>query len=462
MLFSSMTFLFIFLPAVAAVYFLAPKRFKNDVLLVASFLFYAFGEPWYVFLMIASVFVNYVGARLIESTRFKKTVLFLTVAANLGTLGYFKYFNFVVENVNAVFGARLGPVYIVLPVGISFYTFQALSYVIDVYRGQVAAQKDAYRLALYIMLFPQLIAGPIVKYHDIAGQIDDRAEDIDDVYYGALRFIGGLAKKMLIADTLGMLADEVFGGDLRYVSTPVAWAGAIAYMFQIYYDFSGYSDMAIGLCRMFGFKIPENFDHPYVSRSITEFWRRWHISLSTWFKEYLYIPLGGNRVSKPRTAFNLMFVFLMTGLWHGAGWTFVLWGAFHGALIVCEKLAGLDTAKRGRARDFFMRVYTLAAVLAGWVLFRAESLPAAVDYFKKMLGLIPDEYAALDFVYYVDGEEALAFAFAAVLSAPVAKDFFTAQNKHPVLARAVALALFLLSVTVIGAGTFNPFIYFRF
>ncbi len=267
---------------------------------------------------------------------------------------------------------------------------------------------------------------------------------------------------MLIADTLGMLADEVFGGDLRYVSTPVAWAGAIAYMFQIYYDFSGYSDMAIGLCRMFGFKIPENFDHPYVSRSITEFWRRWHISLSTWFKEYLYIPLGGNRVSKPRTAFNLMFVFLMTGLWHGAGWTFVLWGAFHGALIVCEKLAGLDTAKRGRARDFFMRVYTLAAVLAGWVLFRAESLPAAVDYFKKMLGLIPDEYAALDFVYYVDGEEALAFAFAAVLSAPVAKDFFTARTKHPVLARAVALVLFLLSVTVIGAGTFNPFIYFRF
>ena len=325
MLFSSMTFLFLFLPAVCAVYYLVPKRLKNDVLLASSFFFYAWGEPHYVFIMILSVFINYAGALLIEKTNFKKLFLALTILLNLGFLGYFKYFNFLAENINLLLRRDIDPLKIIMPIGISFYTFQAMSYVIDVYRKTAPAQKNIYNLALYIVLFPQLVAGPIVKYHDIAAQIDGREEDIDKVYRGILRFIGGLAKKVMIANTLGAVADEIFAADLQYISVFLAWIGALAYMFQIYFDFSGYSDMAIGLCLVFGFKIPENFNYPYISKSITEFWRRWHISLSTWFKQYLYIPLGGNRISKARTAVNLMIVFLVTGFWHGASWNFILW-----------------------------------------------------------------------------------------------------------------------------------------
>ena len=463
MLFSSITFLFLFLPVVCAVYFLVPKRLKNDVLLAASFVFYAWGEPHYVFIMILSVFINYAGALLIEKTNFKKLFLVLTVVLNLTFLGYFKYFNFLIENLNLLLRRDVDPLQIIMPIGISFYTFQAMSYVVDVYRKTVSAQKNIYDLALYIMLFPQLVAGPIVKYHDIADQINDREENIDKVYRGILRFIGGLAKKVMIANTLGAVADEIFASDLQYISAPLAWIGAAAYMFQIYFDFSGYSDMAIGLCLVFGFKIPENFNYPYISKSITEFWRRWHISLSTWFKQYLYIPLGGSRVSKTRTAVNLMIVFLVTGFWHGASWNFILWGLWHGCFIVIEKLSGLNTEKPGIFRNMLLRGYALLVVVIGWVMFRADTLPAAAEYLKKMFGLIPDKYAALDLVYYVDGQELLAFAFAVLLSTPAARHFFDVSGKYRSAAvQIIMLALFLISSAMIAAGTYNPFIYFRF
>lgn len=463
MLFSSMTFLFLFLPAVCAVYYLVPKRLKNDVLLASSFFFYAWGEPHYVFIMILSVFINYAGALLIEKTNFKKFFLALTILLNLGFLGYFKYFNFLAENINLLLRRDIDPLKIIMPIGISFYTFQAMSYVIDVYRKTAPAQKNIYNLALYIVLFPQLVAGPIVKYHDIAAQIDGREEDIDKVYRGILRFIGGLAKKVMIANTLGAVADEIFAADLQYISVFLAWIGALAYMFQIYFDFSGYSDMAIGLCLVFGFKIPENFNYPYVSKSITEFWRRWHISLSTWFKQYLYIPLGGNRISKARTAVNLMIVFLVTGFWHGASWNFILWGFWHGCFIIIEKLSGLNTEKPGIFRNALLRGYAMLVVVLGWVMFRADTLPAAAAYFKKMFGLIPDKYAALNPVYYVDGQELLAFTFAVLLSTPAARNFFDARGKYRSAAvQIVMLVLFLISASMIAAGTYNPFIYFRF
>lgn len=463
MLFSSMTFLFLFLPAVCAVYYLVPKRLKNDVLLASSFFFYAWGEPHYVFIMILSVFINYAGALLIEKTNFKKLFLALTILLNLGFLGYFKYFNFLAENINLLLRRDIDPLKIIMPIGISFYTFQAMSYVIDVYRKTAPAQKNIYNLALYIVLFPQLVAGPIVKYHDIAAQIDGREEDIDKVYRGILRFIGGLAKKVMIANTLGAVADEIFAADLQYISVFLAWIGASAYMFQIYFDFSGYSDMAIGLCLVFGFKIPENFNYPYISKSITEFWRRWHISLSTWFKQYLYIPLGGNRISKARTAVNLMIVFLVTGFWHGASWNFILWGFWHGCFIVIEKLSGLNTEKPGIFRNALLQGYAMLVVVLGWVMFRADTLPAAAAYFKKMFGLIPDKYAALNPVYYVDGQELLAFAFAVLLSTPAARNFFDARGKYRSAAvQIVMLVLFLISASMIAAGTYNPFIYFRF
>ena len=463
MLFSSMTFLFLFLPAVCAVYYLVPKRLKNDVLLASSFFFYAWGEPHYVFIMILSVFINYAGALLIEKTNFKKFFLALTILLNLGFLGYFKYFNFLAENINLLLRRDIDPLKIIMPIGISFYTFQAMSYVIDVYRKTAPAQKNIYNLALYIVLFPQLVAGPIVKYHDIAAQIDGREEDIDKVYRGILRFIGGLAKKVMIANTLGAVADEIFAADLQYISVFLAWIGALAYMFQIYFDFSGYSDMAIGLCLVFGFKIPENFNYPYVSKSITEFWRRWHISLSTWFKQYLYIPLGGNRISKARTAVNLMIVFLVTGFWHGASWNFILWGFWHGCFIIIEKLSGLNTEKPGIFRNALLQGYAMLVVVLGWVMFRADTLPAAAAYFKKMFGLIPDKYAALNPVYYVDGQELLAFTFAVLLSTPAARNFFDARGKYRSAAvQIVMLVLFLISASMIAAGTYNPFIYFRF
>ena len=342
MLFSSMTFIYMFLPIVLLLYLVTKKELHNPILLVASIIFYAWGEPKYLAIMLLTIIINYYGAISIDKfKKHKKLCLVMTIIANLSFLVYFKYFNFLIENCNGLFHSNISALNIIMPIGISFYTFQALSYVVDVYRGEVKAQKDFYKLALYICLFPQLVAGPIVKYHDVADQIDSREVNFEKVDLGVKRFIIGLSKKVLIANTMGAIADKIFTQAPDTFSHSIAWLGAVAYTFQIYFDFSGYSDMAIGLGLIFGFKFLENFNYPYISKSITEFWRRWHISLSTWFKQYVYISLGGNRQGKVKTIRNLGIVFLLTGIWHGAAWNFVVWGIWNGFFIILEKLLNI-------------------------------------------------------------------------------------------------------------------------
>ena len=466
MLFSSVSFLFMFLPLVCAAYFLVRRELKNDVLLAASILFYAWGEPRYLAVMLTTILINYAGAMLIDRHRSRgKLILALSVVADLSFLFYFKYFNFVLTNVNSLFHAGFEPLNVVMPIGISFYTFQAMSYLVDVYRGETPVQKSVYKLALYVSLFPQLIAGPIVKYRDVADQIDGREESFDKVAYGAKRFTVGLAKKMLIANTLGAVADKIFEQPINQFSVSTAWIGAFAYAFQLYYDFSGYSDMAIGLGSIFGFKFLENFNYPYISKSITEFWRRWHISLSTWFKEYLYIPLGGNRVSKRRNLFNLFVVFLATGVWHGAAWTFVVWGLWHGLFIIIEKATGFAKKEGGRVFTAAKHGYTILVFLFGWVLFRADNVNYGLKYIRRMLGLYRRDNITFDTAYYVDGKVLLIFAAAFVCAMPVFKNMLTVSPERKALrclVNAGLLVLLLLSLSSVAASTYNPFIYFRF
>lgn len=468
MLFSSMTFVFLFLPIVSVLYLLVRKELRNYILLLASLLFYAWGEPNYLAIMLLTILVNYMGALGISRccrSGARLAVLTLTVAVNLGILFYFKYFNFVVENINAAFQAGIDPIKVVMPIGISFYTFQALSYVVDVYRREVEAQRDVCKLALYIALFPQLIAGPIVKYHDVEQQIDNREESFDKVAYGVKRFIIGLAKKMLIANTLGAVADQVFAQPVEQVGMLMAWVGAFAYSLQLFYDFSGYSDMAIGLGSIFGFKFLENFNYPYISKSITEFWRRWHISLSTWFKEYLYIPLGGNRCGKARNYVNLFIVFLLTGFWHGAAWNFIFWGLWHGVFIIFEKLTGWHKVERGRGLNIVKHIYTIFVFVIGWVMFRADNMEQAINYLKNMFGLVGEHHIHYQLVYYVDNIELIAFGAGILCAIPIFKGMLNIGNKYKCLRAAVniwLIVLFILSVSSIAASTYNPFIYFRF
>lgn len=465
MLFSSMAFVGLFLPIVCALYFLCRKELRNYVLLFASILFYAWGEPKYVAIMLLTIVINYFGATLIDKHRHhKKQLLAWTVLADLSILFYFKYFNFVMKNINFAFNADIPFLDVIMPIGISFYTFQAISYVVDMYRGEVAVQKRIDKLALYICLFPQLIAGPIVKYHDIENQIDCREERFDKVVYGIKRFIIGLAKKMLIANTMGAVADKIFAMPVTEFGTGTAWIGAIAYTFQIFYDFSGYSDMAIGLGSMFGFKFLENFNYPYISKSITEFWRRWHISLSTWFKEYLYIPLGGNRVAKSRMYLNLFLVFLATGIWHGAEWTFIVWGLWHGFFIIMEKLTGWHKKEGGTGLRISQHLYTILVFVFGWVLFRADNIIYAWQYLKNMLGLAGNHNITYTLGYYIDNVEILTFAVAVLCSMPIFRNIalpIVNKYKHFTINTWIMI-LFILSVSAIAASTYNPFIYFRF
>ncbi len=468
MLFSSMTFVFMFLPIVSVVYLLARKDLQNYILLVASIIFYAWGEPRYLAIMILTILVNYVGANYISRSKdifHRKLLLTATILVNLSFLFYFKYFNFVMENINQALKVNIDFIDVVMPIGISFYTFQALSYVIDVYRGEVKAQKDIYKLSLYITIFPQLVAGPIVKYHDVDEQISDRKVSFDKVAYGVKRFIVGLAKKMLIANTLGAVADKIFSQPVEQFDCLTAWIGAIAYSLQLYYDFSGYSDMAIGLGAIFGFKFLENFNYPYISKSITEFWRRWHISLSTWFKEYLYIPLGGNRVSKKRNLFNLLVVFLATGIWHGASWNFVFWGLWHGAFIIFEKITGWHKKVGGFKISFAQHIYTIFAFVIGWVMFRAENMSYAFEYMKNMFGLVKEHKIVYELPYYIDNLETIAFVVAIICAMPVFNKIFEIKYEHKVWRSVVnvwLIVLFLVSASSIAASTYNPFIYFRF
>lgn len=466
MLFSSVTFLFCFLPLVCLVYFLCPAKARNWWLLLASIFFYAWGEPIYVLIMLATILINYLGALAIERWRDRgKLLLALAIVADLSFLFYFKYFNFVVENINALFTAKIDFIKVVMPIGISFYTFQAMSYLIDVYRRDIGVQKNLGKLALYITLFPQLVAGPIVKYRDVAAQIEERAVEIDAVAEGLRRFIIGLSKKMLLANTLGAVADKIFNQPVVNFDTPTAWLGAVCYSLQLYYDFSGYSDMAIGLGRVFGFKFPENFNYPYISKSITEFWRRWHISLSTWFKEYLYIPLGGNRVGKIRNVFNIAVVFFVTGLWHGAAWNFVVWGLWHGLFNIIEKITGLAKKEGGILLKIFQHSYTILAFVLGWVMFRADNVKYGFEFIRRMFGLFGESHATFQFDYYLDRFEIIMLVLAVIFSVPLCKNLLAFAARRPwtqILLDSGLIALLVVAISFVAASTYNPFIYFRF
>ena len=467
MVFSSAVFLWLFLPTVFVVNLLLPKGCSNAFLLLASLVFYAWGEPYYILLMLASILVNTLTGRAIRRyPRAKRLVLFAGVAANLAMLGYYKYAAFAVGIVNALLGRALLPVpAVTLPIGISFFTFQAISYICDVYRdsGNGDARPDKLiNVALYISFFPQLIAGPIVQYRSIDRQIEHRSVTAEKAAAGFRRFTYGLAKKILIANILGKTADAIFARDVMTIGGRAAWIGALFYTFQIYYDFSGYSDMAIGLGGMFGFTIPENFNYPYLSRSVGEFWRRWHISLGAWFREYVYIPLGGNRKGTLRTYVNLSVVFFLTGLWHGASFAFVAWGLYHGFFSVLER-AGLSAFLQKRRA--LSHVYLLAVVVFGWVLFRCGDLMTAAFFIKRML--LPWQYARFDAPLWTFLNNANATVFAAaVLGSGFLQRLIpprAAERLRGSLAEVLlCAALLLLCLASLASDTYNPFIYFQF
>lgn len=466
MLFSSISFLYYFLPCVLLLYFAAPKRLKNSVLLLASLFFYGWGEPKYLVFMLVSIAQGYVFGLLIEKYRgMKRSKLFLTASVlfSLGLLGYCKYADFLIENFNAATGLSVPLLEIALPIGISFYTFQILSYAVDVYRGSVGAQKNFIRLALYIAMFPQLIAGPIVRYADIETQLGARSHTLAGAAVGVRRFILGLSKKVLLANLLGELVAAFKASGEK--SVLYVWLYAVAYALQVYFDFSGYSDMAIGLGRIFGFRFAENFDHPYVSGSVTEFWRRWHISLGTWFRDYLYIPLGGNRVSRPRWLLNLLVVWMATGLWHGAAWNFVVWGLWFAALLILEKLWLLPRLERCKPLGW---VYTLFFVVLGFVIFDASSLGGAASTLASMFGGAGLPAATAESLYALRSNFVL-LAAAAVGATPVPQRIAAAaqRSRYGRLALQIAEPVVLLALLVVCTaflvdGSFNPFLYFRF
>lgn len=465
MLFSSTTFLFFFLPLVLIIYynpFVQNRIFHNVFLLLASVFFYAWGEPIYVILMLLSISVNYLLGIFVENfrgTSYEKMPIVVAVVFNVGILFLFKYLRFFCENLMLLSGKEWDLPNIVLPLGISFYTFQAMSYVIDVYRKKGEVQRNPLNVGLYITFFPQLVAGPIVRYETIAWEIENRNENLNDFTEGATRFIWGLGKKVLIANNTAVLADACFA-DPGSLSAGAAWIGAIAYALQIYFDFSGYSDMAIGLGRMFGFHFLENFNYPYLAVSIRDFWKRWHISLSTWFRDYIYVPMGGSRVSKKsRMVWNLFVVWALTGIWHGANWTFIVWGIFYFVLLLIERLTKFPE-KLGK----FGHVYALFFILIGWVFFRSDSLGEAVLYFKAMaggngLGRWADNWNTLPFGNLI-------FVFFGVIGSTSLLSKLESRNKEKtwwnVLYGLATLFVFLLAVSEVVNTSYNPFIYFNF
>ena len=463
MVFSSLTFLFLFLPLVLLLYYILPGiRAKNILLLVASLLFYAWGEPRFVFAMLASIAFNYVAALAVERLRartaYAKVVLACAVAGNLALIGVWKYANFITATLRDWFPSWQGAIpqtSFLLPIGISFFTFQALSYVIDVSRG-VRAQRNPFLLALYIALFPQLIAGPIVRYTTVCDQIASRKTSWDQFTRGVFRFVVGFNKKMLLANVMAEVADKAFAASAP--SCAFAWFGAVCYTLQIYFDFSGYSDMAIGLGRMFGFEFLENFNYPYLSKTVTEFWRRWHMSLGSWFRDYVYFPLGGSRVTKGRLVFNLSVVWFLTGLWHGANWTFILWGILYGVLIGFEKLTDwVPRVEQSRGLRGLYQPFTLLMVVLGWVLFRSDTLAFAGHYLAAMFGAAPltDGQAV-----FWSREMVIPFCCAVLGCAP-----WWRRLTHPsafAVSCAAQLALLLVSVSSLVMKAHNPFIYFNF
>lgn len=472
MVFSSFVFLLAFLPIVLLLYYLCPARLRNLVLLVFSLVFYAWGEPVYVLIMLFSIVFDYANGRLIEHFKNKncpgkaKAALIVDLCGNLAILGFFKYTDFVIGSINSITGAGLSLLHIALPIGISFYTFQTMSYTIDVYRGEVAAQKNILTFATYVTLFPQLIAGPIVQYKTVEKELMHRKVTLEDFSEGAFRFSVGLAKKVLLANQIGSLWDSI--SQLNHMSVATAWLGAIAYSFQIYFDFSGYSDMAIGLGRMFGFRFLENFDYPYISKSLTEFWRRWHISLSSWFKDYVYIPLGGNRKGKAKTYRNLFVVWFLTGFWHGASWNFIIWGLYYFVLLMIEKTWLLK--KLEKAPKFLSHLYALFFINFGWVIFAYDKWGALKSAVKNMFGFggltVFNRYTAYMLLSY---GLFLIIAFVAATPYPrlLAGKFITKiEDKKSSIAGVVEgvfiICVMLLSTAFLASEAFNPFLYFRF
>jgi alginate O-acetyltransferase complex protein AlgI len=473
MLFTSCVFLFIFLPVVVGVYYLLLKIpfLRNLWLTLASLFFYSWGEVEYCWVMFAIIVLNFLAAIVIEKqkgVRAQTVTLWCTGALNLLVLGVFKYAGFFADNANAILAGmkmpmlNIGPIH--LPLGISFFIFHSLSYVIDVYRGTASAQKNPFNMALYISLFPQLIAGPIVRYHDICDQLTARQHKLDNFAGGLRRFVLGLAKKVLIANALAVPADKIFSLPQNELSAGVAWFGAICYTFQIYFDFSGYSDMAVGLAALFGFKLPENFNYPYIAKSMREFWQRWHMSLSNWFRDYLYVPLGGNRVSAARVCLNLGIVFLLCGIWHGASWQFVAWGLMHGSFLGAERafLGKLLT----RLWLPFQHLYVAVTVVFSWVLFRASSFPQAVAFWKAMIGL-GNERTMYPLETVISAELLFIVFLAIIASMPISKLItrvgeIRLSNNIGFARTAWAGGIFALCLAELAAGTYNPFIYFRF
>lgn len=478
MLFTSSVFVLVFLPITLFVYFIIPSKAisqKNFVLLIASLVFYSWGEPKYILVMLISIFTNYFCAVLIDSYKKKdssgnksKFILVIDISFNIGVLGYFKYTDFIIQTINNLTEAGIGIFSIALPIGISFYTFQTMSYVIDVYQGKVNVQKNILILATYITLFPQLIAGPIVRYSDVEYELTARTSSAGMISEGIRRFIIGFSKKLLIANQMGVIWDEIYGAlaNGNAISAVEAWLGAIAFTFQIYFDFSGYSDMAIGLGKVLGFNFLENFNYPYISKSITEFWRRWHMSLSSWFKEYVYIPLGGNRKGLARQIINISIVWALTGLWHGAGWNFVLWGGYYGVLLIIEKLFLLKLLERVPPKLNWIRIiYCMFFVIVGWVIFNVTDYTTGIRYIKYMFGT---QKGIGELQYYLRTRMIL-FALAIIAATPFMNNFLLEMlNKiknHTVrdaIETATYLLLLVISIAFLVSGSYNPFLYFRF
>ena len=464
MVFSSMVFLCVFLPAAFCLHLLLPgMRAKNFLLVVASLVFYAYGEPIYVILLVASSAGNYILACLTgECPKIRKLTMTLAVVINLGLLVIFKYSGFLVDTFNSVTGAGIPVPQVRMPIGISFFTFQALSYVIDVYRGDASVQKNFGKVLLYISFFPQLIAGPIVKYHDVEAEINNRKQTPEEIGKGIRRFIAGLSKKILIANTMGLVADNLFGAAATGITGPGAWLGAVSYMLQIYFDFSGYSDMALGLGMMFGFHFHENFDYPYISASIREFWRRWHMSLSGWFKEYLYIPLGGNRRGKFRTVVNKMIVFVCTGIWHGASFNFLFWGIYHGFFLMLEEYIPFIGKKGGKLKSFFQHVYALLVVCVGFVFFRADTMKQGCFWIREMFTDFGWKASAMSLTLQQLTPVYLVTLAAALVAAVPVNSMLKKYKWYEGFTYVLSLAGFALCVLSLAGGTYNPFIYFRF
>lgn len=467
MLFSSQVFLYFFLPITLIVYYLSPKRFRNFILLIASLIFYAWGEPIYILIMLFSTVFDYINGLLIDKFqkknqhKYAKIVLIVSVVGNLAILGFFKYSDFLISNINSLFNSNISLLAIALPIGISFYTFQTMSYTIDVYKQNVKAQKNFISFATYVTLFPQLIAGPIVKYRDVSESLENRKENITDFSEGIKRFIIGLFKKVMIANNAGFIWESIHSLPYSEISLSLAWIGAICYSLQIYYDFSAYSDMAIGLGKMFGFHFLENFNYPYIAKSITDFWRRWHISLSSWFKEYVYIPLGGSRKTIARTVINLLIVWFLTGLWHGASWNFVVWGLYFGVLLIIEKFVLKKVLDK--MPSFIGHLYTLFFVIISWVIFACPTLEDGLNYISIMFNF-NNEIISTESIYLISTHFVL-FIIAIIGCTPIFKKIKEKLKNNKIfmiIEIIICLILFFISLSFLVGSTYNPFLYFRF